>query len=81
MIKKLFSVRNPFFSLATRKGFCSSLQMNPSFFDNSNEFKQAEFYFRNSRFRISLEFYERVLDQLEISNQLETDNYIYILKK
>ena len=48
---------------------------------NLNEYKQALFYFSNEKYRISQEFFKRVLTYLESNNQHTSDNYIYILKK
>ena len=48
---------------------------------NLNEYKQANFYFSNEKYRISQEFYKRVLVYFENNNQKNTDNYIFILKK
>ena len=48
---------------------------------NLNEYKQALFYFSNGKYRISQEFYKRVLVYLENNNLKNSDNYVHILKK
>lgn len=66
------------------KYFCTSshtLKIDEAFFEKSNEYNQAEFYLKNHRYRISQEFYQRILNGLERCQQTTTDNYIYILKK
>lgn len=57
------------------------LKIDEKLFFNLNEYKQALFYFSNGKYRISQEFYKRVLNYLENDNEKNSDNYIYILKK
>jgi len=67
--------------LIKKKSEDESLKIDEKLLFNLNEYKQALFYFSNEKFRISQEFFKRVLTFLENNDQKSSDNYIYILKK
>ena len=46
-----------------------------------NEYKEALHFFQQGKYRISNEFFNRVLTHLEATGQEGSDNHIHILKK
>jgi tetratricopeptide (TPR) repeat protein len=46
-----------------------------------NEYKEALHFYQQGKYRISNEFFSRVLNQIEASGQKGSDNHIHILKK
>lgn len=46
-----------------------------------NEYKEALHFYQQGKYRISNEFFNRVLNQIEASGQKGSDNHIHILKK
>lgn len=46
-----------------------------------SEYKEALNFFQQGKYRISNEFFQRVLTQLEATGQKGSDNHIHVLKK
>jgi len=46
-----------------------------------NEYKEALHFYQQGKYRISNEFFSRVLNQIEASGQKGSDNHVHVLKK
>lgn len=86
-LKKHHTKYFPVFSFNTQKNFIEeippkeTLKIDENLIFNLNEYKQAMFYSQREKFRISQEFYKRVLVYLENNDSKISDSYVFILKK
>ncbi len=55
--------------------------INRELLSGLNEYKEALNFFQNGKYRISEEFFRRTLKILEKADQMQSDNYVHVLKK
>lgn len=58
-----------------------SKNINDEQLKNVHEYKEALKFYQQGRYRISNEFFKRVLSNIEKSSQKGSENHIHILKK